>query len=106
MPERLGKWLRRRPALAASVGLGSLAALAVVALAVRLVYSWDLEDANRKLGEAAGAKETALVVADEARRSAEQNHREADDARSKLDAALGRERALHYVHSITLAQRE
>ncbi len=53
--ERLGKWLRRRPAVAASIGLGSLAVLAVVALSVRLVYSWDLEDANRKLGEAAGA---------------------------------------------------
>ncbi|HJZ90624.1 MAG TPA: protein kinase [Gemmataceae bacterium] len=90
--ERMGKWLRRRPAVAASIGLGSLAALAVVALAVRLVYSWELEDANRKLGEAAGAREAALVVADE--------------AQVKLDVALERERALHYVHNINLAQRE
>src|SRR5207244_529742 len=39
--ERLGKWLRRRPAVAASIGLGALAALAVVALSVRLAYSWE-----------------------------------------------------------------
>ena len=104
--ERLGKWLRRRPAVAASLGLGSLAALAVVALAGRLAYSWELEDANRKLGVVVGERETALATADEARRTAEYNHRQADEARSKLDAALGRERALHYVHSIGLAQRE
>jgi len=104
--ERLGKWLRRRPAVAASIGLGSLAALAVVALAVRLAYSWELEDANRKLGEAAVAREAALTTADEARRTAESNHQQAEEARSELDAALGRERALHYVHSINLAYRE
>src|SRR5262249_14894181 len=90
--ERLGQWLPRRPAVAASIGLGSLAALAVVALAVRLAYSWELEDVNRKLGEAVGERDAALVVADE--------------AQAKLDAALDRERALHYVHSINLAQRE
>jgi WD40 repeat protein/tRNA A-37 threonylcarbamoyl transferase component Bud32 len=104
--ERAGKWLRRHPAAAASIGLGSLVVLAVVALAVRLSYSWDLEDANHKLGEAVAAREAALVAADEARRTAELNHREADAARAGLDAALGRERALHYVHSINLAFRE
>src|SRR5205085_12003944 len=60
--ERLGKWLRRRPAVAASIGLGSLAALAVVALGVRSVYTLELEGTNRKLGEAAGAREAALVT--------------------------------------------
>jgi WD40 repeat protein len=104
--ERLGKWLRRRPALAASIGLGTLAALAVVTLTVRLLYSWELEDANQKLVEAVGAKEDALVAADDARRAAEFNHQQADEARSKLDAALGRERALHYLHSFSLAHRE
>jgi WD40 repeat protein/tRNA A-37 threonylcarbamoyl transferase component Bud32 len=90
--ERFGKWLRRRPAVAASIGLGSLAALAVVALAVRLIYSWELEDANRRLGEAVGARDTALVAA--------------DAAQARLDAALERERALHYVHSVGLARQE
>jgi WD40 repeat protein/tRNA A-37 threonylcarbamoyl transferase component Bud32 len=104
--DRLGKWARRKPAVAASMALGSLAAFAVVALAVRLVYSWELEDANQKLGEAVGAKESALVTADEARRAAEYNHQQADEARAKLDAALGREQALHYIHSINLAYRE
>ncbi|HKB06440.1 MAG TPA: protein kinase, partial [Gemmataceae bacterium] len=104
--ERLGKWLRRRPALAASVGLGAVAAVALVGLAVRLAYSWELEDANARLGEAVGAREQALLVAQEARGVAERNHEEADDARAKLDAALDRERALHYVHSIGLAHRE
>src|SRR5207237_3118507 len=77
--ERLGKWLRRRPAVAASIGLGALAAVAVVALSVRLVYSWELEDANRKLGEAAGAREAALVAEGGARRTAERNHQDADE---------------------------
>src|SRR5262245_28558687 len=104
--ERLGKWLRRRPAAAARLGLGAVAALAVVALAVRLLYSWQLEDANQKLGEAVGAKETALVATQEARRIAEKNHQEADEARTNLKAALERERGLHYIHSINLAQRE
>jgi eukaryotic-like serine/threonine-protein kinase len=104
--ERLGKWLRRRPAVAASIALGSLAALAVVALAVRLVSSWELEDANRKLSEAVGEKEAAFVTADGARRVAEFNREEAIEAQFKLDAALGRERALHYIHSVNLAYRE
>jgi WD40 repeat protein len=104
--ERLRKWLRRRPAVAASIGLAALALVALVALTVRLTYSWELEDANQKLEGAVGAKETALSATQEARRIAEHNHQEADAARTKLDAALERERALHYIHSINLAQRE
>ena len=104
--ERLGKWLRRRPAVAASIGLGSLAALAVVALAVRLVYSWELEDANRKLGEAAGAREAALVVG---RRGAPHRGTESPGRRRRAGQAgrgPGARAGLHYVHSINLAHRE
>jgi WD40 repeat protein/serine/threonine protein kinase len=90
--ERLSKWLRRRPAVAASLALAVVAVLAVVALTVRMLDSWELEAANQKLGNALQAQDAALV--------------EIQAGRRQLDDALERERALHYAHSITLAQRE
>jgi WD40 repeat protein len=58
-------WVRRRPALAALLVVGGVAALALVALAVGLFYSIRLQDANARL-------ETAVQEADSQRARAEE----------------------------------
>jgi WD40 repeat protein/serine/threonine protein kinase len=90
--QRLVLWARRRPAVAALVAVSGVAALAVVGVAVALVYSSRLEDANSRLGESNGRLQEALEDAHQARNTAEEQRQQANWFR--------------YVHAISLAHAE
>jgi WD40 repeat protein len=87
--ERMLKWVRRRPAAAAFLGASGVALLALVALAVGLVY-------NARLA-------TAYQAEEEQRRRAEHALQGEAEQRQKAQGALALADQIGYLHSVLLA---
>jgi WD40 repeat protein len=103
--ERLWKWARRRPAVAALVGVSGVALLALVVAAVALFYHGRLQTALDEAREQRARAEAQQRVAEEQRGEADRQKREADRQRAR---ALGQERlATRYLYfsRINLAGR-
>jgi WD40 repeat protein len=83
--ERIGKWVRRRPAVAALIFVSAVAALALVGAGVAASYSQRLQDANAGLEQA---------------RSAEESQRQ------RLETVLSDKESILYFNRIVLAERE
>jgi WD40 repeat protein/tRNA A-37 threonylcarbamoyl transferase component Bud32 len=97
--ERCWRWVKRRPAAAALLVVSAVASLALVGLAVGLIFYQELRqrhaeiaDVNRSLEIARGRTEGARAAEEEERRRAEAAHREA--------------RRLLYANRLVLAERE
>jgi WD40 repeat protein len=83
--ERGWRWTRRRPAVAALLGVSGVAALALAGLVIGLVYQLELVEEKAKTENALQAEARA--------------HRESDAARSEAHRLL-------YVNKLVLAERE
>jgi WD40 repeat protein/tRNA A-37 threonylcarbamoyl transferase component Bud32 len=112
-PERVLKWMKRRPALAALVAVSGVACLASVGVLVGLWYNAQLQASNaglrRALDSAEGAKYDEAVARQAAERAREgevQARKGEEDLRKQLAAALAREENTLYVRRISLAERE
>jgi WD40 repeat protein len=97
--ERVWKWLRRHPALAACGLLVLVSGFALVVAVMRANHNRELEGANDQLQHAVGQTRQALGEAKVAQH-------EAEIARGVAADALQRERAFLYAHSVRLAYRE
>ncbi len=118
--ERARLWARRRPAAAALCVVSALAALALVGLAVGVVYNGQLQGALESATRARGAAEEARAAeraqreqAEEARAAeraqreqAEQARQEAQRLRELAESRLGLVRSSLSVNRVLLAQRE
>lgn len=95
--ERLVKWSKRRPAVAALIAVTILAFVAGLSASLMVAQSWANIAAGEKklaLAEKQGREEASAKE-----KLAEKNHAKAEEARAKAEANL-------YVHRIALADRE
>jgi WD40 repeat protein len=104
--ERARLWARRRPAAAALCLVSALAALAVVGLAVGLVYNGKLQGALDSATRAQTAAEEARQAERAQREKAEKSEAEAVHLRGAAESLLRRERSSLYVNRVLLAHRE
>jgi WD40 repeat protein len=95
--ERLGKWTRRRPAVAALLALSLLASVVVVGLLVR---QWQLARVAQHDAEARAETETR------AKQEAEQAQQVEAALRKQTGAALGQAQTHLYLSNAALAHRE
>jgi WD40 repeat protein/tRNA A-37 threonylcarbamoyl transferase component Bud32/Flp pilus assembly protein TadD len=94
--ERAVRWARRHPTAAALVLVSGLAALAVVGLAVGLVFQSRLQTAYQAEEEQRKKAEQALALAEKAKEGEEEQ-------RNKAEQALELADRIGYVHSLFLA---
>jgi WD40 repeat protein len=97
--ERLAKWTRRKPAVAALLLVGGVAAAAVVGAALALAYNAALQAHNDQL-------QTAFQAADLARQEAEEAGQGEAAQRAKAEAAREHADQHLYVRRVHLAERE
>jgi WD40 repeat protein/serine/threonine protein kinase len=111
-PEKILKWVRRRPAVAALLAVSTIAMLALVAFGVGLSYSAQLQAANADLNEARGnlesvngALETAIGEKDTA--NGQLGNALKDVRQEKIEVEKQRQlaRRFLYVSQINLAER-
>ena len=102
--ERLAKWARRRPAVAALTA----ATVAVTLIGFGLVlWQWLRAEDQRRQAETARLETADRAAAEHlARQDAEREHRTADERRRDAEKALGEARTNLYFHRLTLAERE
>jgi WD40 repeat protein/tRNA A-37 threonylcarbamoyl transferase component Bud32 len=122
--ERAARWVRRRPAAAALLLVSGVAALALVGLAVGLVYQARLqtayqaetaarqregqerqraEEARAAAEEARTTAEAARAAAEEARKGEAEQRGKAEAAQRKAEQALALADYIDYLHSVFLA---
>jgi WD40 repeat protein len=90
-PEKILKWVRRRPAVAALLAVSMVAMLALVGVGVGLWYSAQLHAVNDGLSEANREKEVAYT--------------ELEQEKSEVEKQRQRARRFLYVSQINLADR-
>jgi WD40 repeat protein len=101
--ERVARWARRRPAVAALLMMSGVTALALVGLGVGLYFNTKLDEAfqgeaaaHTKAEEARKAADAARIQAEEAKKNEEVQRHIAEDAKAQADQTS-------YFHSIFLA---
>jgi WD40 repeat protein len=111
--ERMAKWARRKPALAALAGVSCLALVALVAAGAGLHYNGKLRLAFEAADNARSAEAEARRKEEQQRRRAEDASKAANDARAAeavqrvlVEQTLSQVRRAHYARSIALAERE
>lgn len=118
--ERTIKWARRKPAMAALLGVSCFAALALVAVVAGLRYNSQLKLAYEKAEKAQAAEELArrdevgqrklaeqALLEARAAEKAETEARKGEQTQRKIaEKALGDLQKAHYTRSLALAERE
>jgi WD40 repeat protein/serine/threonine protein kinase len=111
--ERGWKWVKRRPAAAALMGLAMLLVLTLVGGSVSLLYSGKLSDERDKALNAEGEAKTQEAIAEGERinallagREAEQQRGIAVAQRDRADSLLKQNHALFYANQTALAQSD
>jgi WD40 repeat protein/serine/threonine protein kinase len=103
MTERVVKWVRRNPAIAA---LSLLCTLLAVAGVILVLWQWGDAIAQRDLARSETiARETALTQAEKARADADAARLEASRDRDRARLALWQERTLRHASRLQDAQR-
>jgi WD40 repeat protein/tRNA A-37 threonylcarbamoyl transferase component Bud32 len=104
--ERGWRWVKRRPAAAALLVTGSLAALATAGLVVGSFYQQELHAALTATTEAKEKAEQAQKAEETARQRAELAQKAEEKQRQEAEAARQRERIYLYLHRVQLAHSE
>jgi WD40 repeat protein/tRNA A-37 threonylcarbamoyl transferase component Bud32 len=109
---RAWKWVKRRPAAAALFGLGSLAALALVAVVVTQIYNQDLESAYQAADQQRQRAEKQQFIAQEQQKEAEKQKGIAERQQQEAEKQKGfaehqalLARRAQYAADLNLAER-
>ena len=96
--ERARKWVRRRPAIAALLGVSSLAVVSLAALSVGSYYHVQLQQQKKEV-------EAQRSAAEQARDEIAQQKREVERQKSLVEIERDRTRRIQYASDLNMADR-